>query len=451
MLIEDFFETDVLVIGGGPAGIAAAVAAARAGVKTCLIERYGFLGGAATAGLVGPFMSCFSLDGKTKVVGGVFDEILDKLLALDGAVPPTETGAGKCWSSFITAGHWGVTPFDSELLKIAADELVAEAGVDVHFHTLFMLPIKAGNTAQGAIVATKSGFVLIKALVVIDASGDADFAARSGVPTHKGRSEDGATQPMTLFFLVGNVNDEKVEKFAARYSADQLFSDLIRKAQAKGEFSIPRDRVRIYRTPRPGVWRVNMTRLQNLDGTDYRDLTRAEILGRQQVLEVFRFLRKYIPGFESATLLAIAPQVGVRETRRIEGEYVLSHEDLLKGKIFEDAIACGGYPIDVHDPKGTGVHFITTANVYTIPYRCLLPKTIDNLLVAGRCISATHEALGAVRVMPICFATGQAAGTAAACSIKLGVPPRFVEYKHIKDSLLNQKAILPETLKLEQF
>jgi len=439
-------RADVLVIGGGPAGIAAAIASARTGASTFLVEQQGFLGGAATASLVGPFMSCLSLDGTTKVIDGIFGEVVDRMVSIGGALPSGETGAGKGYSSFITMSHHGVTSFEPYALKIVADQLVQEAEVKILLHSTFLQPIIEAGELRGAIIATKSGLMALYAKVTVDTTGDADVAFRAGAEMVKGREKDGLMQPATLFFRVGNVNDTIVEENGKHYADGTLFRDYIDKARGVGDFKIPRDRIGIYKTPTQGIWRVNTTRVLGVDGTSVDDLTRAEIEGRQQVIQLMRFFRKYLPGFENAILIGIAPNIGVRETRRIIGEYVLTEQDLVTGKLFDDSIACCGYEIDIHSLIGDGSRDEAVANIYSIPYRSLVPKTLDNLLVAGRCLSATHVASSATRVMPPCFATGQAAGTAAALASRESILPREVVPDILRATLKGAGAILPEDI-----
>ena len=444
-------QVDVLVVGGGPAGIGAAVSAARGGAKTALVEQYGFLGGAATAGLVGPFMTSFSRDGERQITAGVFDEIVRRLEAIGGAVHPSRVRSGSPESGFYVFGHDHVTPFDSEALKLVAGEMVVQSGVSLWLHTRFVEPMMEGHWIRGAIVHSKSGLQAIAARIVVDCTADADVAHLAGAPTLKGRPEDGLTQPMTLFFRVGGVDDGAVAAYARAHPEEEgrLFHHLVEQAKQEKRFSIARDKVGVYRSLRPGVWRVNTTRMQMLDGTDARDLTQAELMGRRQVAELMALFRESLPGFENAVLLEVAPQVGIRETRRIVGDFVLTIEDLNVGRHFEDVIALGSFPVDLHPEVGDGggtdeglSRGLTTAPVYGVPYRALLPKGVEHLLVAGRCISGEREALAAIRIMPMCFATGQAAGAGAALAVQDEVSPREVRVERLHAMLREGGAIL---------
>ena len=442
-------ETELLVVGGGPAGIAAAIAGARNGARTMLLERYGYLGGNLTAGLVGPCMTSYSLDGEQQLIKGIFEELVLRMEAVGGALHPSKIPAGSPYCGFITYGHDKVTPFDPEAVKFAALEMCQEAGVQIQFHTMVVDALVEDGAVRGVVTASKSGLEAIRAAITVDCSADADVAVRAGAAWEQGRAEDGLVQPMTLFFRVAGVDDAKVEEYVSAHPDDyRPFAQLVAKAREAGDFPIPRKGVGLYKTLEPGVWRINTTRLHFKDGTDVRSLTEAEIEGRQQVQTLLRFFRAYLPGFENCRLLDTAATMGVRETRRIVGEYVLTVEDLARGTEFDDVVALCGYPVDIHSPTGDGGGAdgsYTTANVYQIPYRSLVPKDVDGLLVAGRCISATHEALGAIRVMPPAFAMGEAAGTAAAIALEYRVEPRRVDVPTLQGLLLRRGAYLGET------
>lgn len=443
-------ETEVLVIGAGPAGIAAAIAAARNGARTLLVERYGFLGGNLTAGLVGPCMTSYSLDGQQQLIRGIFDEFVRRMERMGGALHPENIPAGSEYCGFIVFGHDKVTPFSPEAAKQVALEMCLEAGVELLLHTMVADTLVEEGRVAGVVALSKSGLGLIRAGITIDCSADADVATRAHVPYHLGRESDGLTQPMTLFFRVANVDDDVVKAYVAAHPEDyRPYASLVAQARAAGEFSIPRKGVGMYKTLDPGVWRINTTRIQRVDGTNASDLTKAEIEGRRQVQELLAFFRKWLPGFERSTLLDTATQIGVRETRRIVGDYTLTVEDLAVGREFPDVIALAGYPVDLHSPTGDGGGTdgaYQTANIYQIPYRCLVPSGVEQLLVAGRSISATHEAMAATRVMPPAFAMGEAAGTAAAIAIEHGITPRTVDIPQLQRALLRQNAYLGEEL-----
>ena len=410
-------EHDVIVAGGGTAGVAAAVAAARNGADTILIERYGFLGGTMTAGLVNPFMTFHA--GKEQIIKGIFQEIIDRLKDMDGYDEKTKA-------------------FDNEVMKIVLDQMIKETGVKLLLHTYIAdALVTKGNAIRGVEAYNKSGRQVVLGRVIIDATGDGDVAVMAGAPYEKGREEDGLTQPMTLNFRMGGVD---VERMPSREKINKLFEE----AKAKGEIKIPRENVLYFLTTRKGEIHFNTTRIVKVDGTKADDLTYAEIEGRRQMVELIKFLKEKVSGFENAYLMMSAVQVGVRETRRIIGEYVLTGEDIVKARKFSDVIARGSYPIDIHSPTGEGtiIKRLPPGESYDIPYRCIVPKKVENLLIAGRCISCTHEAQAAIRVIPIVVAIGQAAGTAAALAAKLHVSPREMDVSLLQETLKKQGAIL---------
>jgi len=404
----------VLVAGGGPAGLAAAVAAARRGAATLLIERYGFLGGMATAGLVNPFMGWHA--GGEPLVAGIFQQTLDRMRAAGGY-----------------GGKRQPRAFDPEVLKLVADELCAEAGVQLRLHTL----LTRAEVEQGRIARVrsegKSGTREWAAEIYIDCTGDADLAFHAGVPCDEGRAEDGLTQPMTLNFRMAGV---ALSRMPGRKKINRLFDA----AKATGRVDCPRENVLLFHTLRPGVVHFNTTRVTCLSPTSSEGLTRAETEARRQAHELARFLISDVPGFERAYLQQCAPQIGVRESRRIRGDYALTEDDVLGARKFLDGIARSNYPVDIHSPTGAGtvIRAVPEGDYYEIPYRCLLPLEIDNLLVAGRCISATHEAQASLRIMPTCFAMGEAAGVAAAMAAQRGVSLRELPAEELRQALRDQ-------------
>ena len=408
---------DVLVAGGGPAGLAAAIASARNGADTLLIERYGVLGGMATAGLVNPFMTYWA--GEEQIIRGILDELIERL---------TKLGA---------YGKGSRTAFDPEAFKLVADRMCAESGVRVLLHTSLTDVTMDGPSIRSVETFGKSGKRAATAKVYVDATGDADLAFMAGAQCEKGRLEDGLTQPMTLNFRVGRVD-------MSRIPPRDEFNRLYDQAKTDGLLTCPRENVLMFLTTREGEVHFNQTRITGADGTSSEDLTRAEIEGRRQAWEFLSFLRRDVSGFEDAEILMSGPQVGIRESRRVIGDYVLTEEDVLGARKFADVISRGSYSIDIHSPTGAGtvIKRLQPGESYDIPYRCLVPLGIGNLLIAGRPISATHEAHSSLRIMPICIAIGQAAGTAAALATKEGISPRDLAVPLLQQVLRSQGANL---------
>jgi len=376
----------------------------------------------ATTALVHPWMSYFA--GDRPIIAGVFAEIV-------AALKPR--GAYKDSEHFGNRHHC----FYPESLKQVLLELLQASGVNMLFHSFVTgVNIKNGRITS-LLLASKSGLEEIFPTLVIDASGDGDIAAWAGAPYEKGRPQDGLMQPMTLHFRMARVAWEKVP---SREDMNHLYLT----AKASGEINCPRENLLWFDTTIPDQIHFNTTRVTQVDGTDKADLTRAEIESRRQVQEIVAFLQKRVPGFQQAYLSQTGAQIGVRETRRIKGEYVLTGEDVLTAKKFPDGIALSSYPIDVHNPAGEGtvLKYLSPGEFYAIPYRCLVPQKIDNLLVAGRPISTTHEAHASTRVQVVCYATGQAAGVAATLALQNNLSPREATAIEIQQALRKQGAIL---------
>jgi hypothetical protein len=443
-------DTDVLVVGGGPAGLGAAVGAADAGARVVLAERYGFLGGNATAALVMPLMSFHTQHHQPErrgvttllptdhgpgdpVVAGVLARLLERLVKAGGAIPPS-----------LATGY--VVPFDPEWFKLAALDLLDEAGVQFLFHA-FASGVLGGSKVEGAVFETKSGPVAIRAKVVVDCTGDADLAVQAGAPHEVGRA-DGLVQPMTLMFRMAQFGHAAFEEYVKRnpkqWRGVHGLWDLVREATQAGVLKLPREDILFFGTPHEGEVSVNSTRVTRVNGTDVWDLSYAEWKSRQQMRQIAEFLREYVPGFEDSYVVQSGVNVGVRETRRILGDYQLTADDVLSARKFPDAIARGAYPVDIHNPEGSGTILkrLPPGEAYDIPLRCLMPRGAEGLVVAGRCISGTHEAHSSYRVMPIVMATGQAAGICAAIAARSGVMPRAVGAPQVQRELVRQKASL---------
>ncbi len=390
---------DLIVCGGGLTGTAAAVAAAQEGLRVLIVEKSGFLGGAAVNCYVNPFMPyTIRLNGKRVMISrGIFAQIISKLAGMGGIAKE------------------GDMVFNEECLKIILDELTSKSNVDVLFHTTLISAETDGASVRKITVANKSGITELETGYFIDATGDGELAAAAGAGFHVGREEDGQCQPMTLCFRIGNVDREKFDK-----TTYHQIKEAYNKAQSEGRISDPREDVLWFNYTVRDVIHFNTTRVLNLSPIDAVDLSKAEKEGRRQMYEIYLFLKKDIPGFENSVLLSSAPEIGIRESRMIDGEYVITKDDIIGCKKFDDSICVGAYEIDIHSPDGSGTTHISIPDgeYYTIPYRALIPKGFDNMLAAGRCISSTHEAQAAYRIMPICCCMGEAAGAAAALAFK---------------------------------
>lgn len=455
-------DCDVAVIGGGPAGVAAAIAAARTGARTVLIEPSSFLGGAGTGSLVGPWMTNYFQD--KQVIRGVFQEIVDALVACEGSTGTVKCPYDKPCSTQGTGGH--ITPFDTEILKFVLSKLTMEAGVKLQLNTYVDDVMAANGTIISLGLRSKSSKALLRAKQYVDATGDGDISVAAGARFDFGRQGDGLVQPVSSLFKMSYVNidafidytmahrDELVwvtypilpsvlpDHFARRMVALSGFNGQVAEAKAKGELNVGRERLTLFSDYRDGDVLFNATRVNRIDGTNNDDLVRAELSLREQVMSVAAFARRYLPGFERASLASAASRVGVRETRRIVGDYTLTQDDVLRGNKFEDSIAKGCFPIDIHSPTDHTNVWTELDDAYDIPFRSLLPAGLDNVLVAGRCLSATHEALASIRVQSHCMATGQAAGLAAALAAQQRVTTREISVAGLQKALREQGAIV---------
>ena len=421
-------ETEVLVLGGGPAGIAAATAAARSGAKTMLLERYGFLGGMGTAAMVTNFCGLHACINGTvqQIVHGVADDILHRLAKLDGLREPHVVTNAEGLKT-------GAQAYDNAAYKVATDDLLVSAGVDVRFHTFAVDAITDNGKIEAVLIETKSGRAAISSDMFIDCSGDADLATWAGVPYEKGGSDGFMAYP-TMMFRIADVESD----VAMAEGAPQLKA-LIAEANASGKFKLPRKAGIIRPQTHDSEWRANLTQISRdgapVDGSDWDDIGYAEIEGRKQAIEYFRFLKEMVPGFANAYMLELAPQIGIRETRRIIGSYQLTGEDVLECRDFDDSIGCSGWPLETHVLGDVEWKFLAGRGYHQIPFSTTLPTGIENLLVAGRCASTTQEGQASLRVSGPCFAMGQAAGTAAAMARKAGLAPAKLDVPTLQQQL----------------
>ena len=407
---------DVIVVGSGPAGMAAAITSGRSGAKTLLIESLGRVGGISTSGMMSHFTG--------RCANKLYLEILDRAKSKNHYFPELE-------KKYI----------DPELLTLTYIEMLEEANVDILLYTTFCDVLMEGNTVNGIICHNKNGFYKYDAKVVIDASGDGDVAEKSGVEYFKGRESDGKMQPATLMFKVGGVDTGRAV-FPGSFETLVQTNKGELQALAKERLPHPLGHVLLYRSTLPGIVTCNMTNVTDIDGTRAEDLTRAEIVCRKQMPLIVDFLREYVPGYENCYIIGSASLIGIRETRHFKGLKTITEQEISAAVQHEDAVVFDAhFNFDVHNISGAGLdktgcqHNFTQSNGYTIPYGCLIPEKIDGLLLSGRNISGTHMAHSNFRAMPICVGIGEACGIAAAIAAGSGRQPRNVDPAEIREAL----------------
>ena len=410
---------DVAVIGGGFAGVAAAIAAAREGSRVLLVEKGNSLGGAAVNCLVNPFMPYSTKIGgvKTDLCSGIFKEIRDRLGACGGMLYNT---------------------FLEEELKLLLNDMMQEYGVDILFHAYIFDVRREADKIESVSLATRSGVVSVGADYFVDATGDAQLAYLAGCPTVLGRESDNLCQPMTLCFRLGNVD------VTAFYESKNELNAAYKAAREAGEIQNPREDILVFKTPIPNVLHFNTTRVVKHDPTSPEDVTRAEILAREQVREVYEFMKKHTKGLENSFLMMTAAEIGVRESRMIVGDYVLNEADCRAFTKFEDSVAACNYDIDIHNPEGSGTshYYFPEGEYYTIPYRSLIPLGASNMLVAGRCISSDHGAQASYRIMPTVCSIGEAAGVAVGIAFANRCATRDIDVKVLQRVLKDNGAFI---------
>lgn len=431
---------DVLVVGAGPAGIAASISAARSKKEVLLVENFGVLGGTSTVSLVTtlPYRFILLKDGKRKIYEGIFKEFVDRLVSCEGiSISPEET---KVWNMYHPDIHGTMIPADPEIMKYIYAKMVRESGIKVMLHTHTVDVIKEEETLKGIIVENISGRQAIMADRIVDATGNADLAARAGAPFHLGKeNHPEKTLPWSLIFYIGNVDVEKLAEYMAIYDPD--LRKAIDRGLEEGELSLENRmdasgflgrashiRVRLYHSKcRPREVIVHGAHAVNLNATSAEDLTKGEFSCRDQMIDLYKYLKKRVPGFEKSYVSASGFKVGIRESRRIDGEHLLKMEEAESGKDFDDVVLRS--TLSLFEKRGV---------VYSIPYGCLIPKKIENIIVAGRCISVEPELMDSIREIPVCMATGQAAGVAASLSAAAKVPLRDLDIRSLQNGLIAQ-------------
>lgn len=444
---------DIIVAGAGPSGMTAAISAARNGAKVLLIDKNGFLGGMNTAGLVGPLMT-FHCDDK-QIIKGIAQEIVDRLIKKGGSIGHVPDPIGMVAT---------ITPIEPEILKQVYFEMAfEEKNIDLLLHTFVSGVEKSEAIVKSITCVNKSGTTTYEAKLFIDATGDGDVAAAAKAKFDEGRKSDDLCQPMTMMFKLGGVQFDSIRAYIKenpeqfilgenidleKYVAVSGYFDQITKAKEHGDFDIMRDRVLLFQGINPGEAFVNMSRIIKLRGTDANDLTQGEVIVHKQIDEIVAFLKKYIDGFQNCYIVQTAATIGVRESRRFKCKYTLSLDDVLQGRDFEDGVATCAFPVDIHDPNGSELCWVRTtkSSYYSIPYATMLLTSIDNMVVTGRCIGASHKAMASSRVSPTAMALGEAAGAAAALAIKQGKSSfSDVDVNELRALLKKQGAVVDKT------
>ena len=440
--VQKEYDCDVLVCGGGVSGFAAAVSAAICGAKTILIESGGFLGGTATKGLVAPFMTCYDADGKERIIKGIYSKLEQRLVEANGAIPPEKCLGGDSYSGYRTKGHIGVMPFDFETIKIVFEQMCLESGVKLLYHTNLIGCDKEGKNISCVYAADSNNIISIRAKMFIDTTGSAVLAYKAGADIMRG-NDDEILQTSSMFFVISGVNKKIMDDHMSKTfeMSERFFMDIIEQGKKDGTFPNGTRKIRIFENPN-GTYTVNMAQIDDqLNELDGEEITKGEIAQRLQIQKLIEFMRKNIPGLENIELVATASDLGIRESRRIVGKTVFCLEDIQHAKKFEDRIAVCANSIDIHQKDRVKYTAHVGANYY-IPLSCLISNSIDNLLTAGKSLSADKYAFAAVRVMPPCIAMGEAAGITAALAATNNMPAGEVPYEDVQKILIENGAFL---------
>ena len=403
---------NLIIVGGGISAVAAAVSAARRDLSVLIIEKFGCLGGALSNSLVYPFMRHSARGTKRNLSAGIFSEIKKR------------------------HADYGDTSW--ETFKFVFDDMIEENGIDVLFHSTVFKAETEGRNIKSVSVATKQGVLQFEADFFIDASGDGELIYMTGCDIQLGREKDNLCQPMTTCFRMNGVD---VKLFKEEQPA---LNELYKKKRAEGEIKNPRENILAFAGLGDDILHLNTTRIVKHNPVDAFEVSKAEMLARKQIFEIFDFLKTNAKSCENASIIYIASHIGVRESRKLKGEYILTGDDIKKMVKFEDTIAVAAYDIDIHSPDGTGTTYYVfkDGNYYYIPYRSLLPKEYDNLMVAGRCLSADHVAHSAVRIMPTCACMGEAAGMAVALALESEKNAHTIDIDTLRQELKKAGAVI---------
>jgi hypothetical protein len=441
---------DLVVCGGGPSGIPAALAAARSGLKALLVEQTGQLGGTGTSAGVSHLLGGRTSDNRAWCVAGIFKEIVEDLTARGGAIDPRNITADGYsphgWGGKVSNLTYGV-PFDPIQMALLLDEKLLEASVDVLYFTGFVDCIVSDEKITHLVLSNKSGLQVVPCKAVVDATGDADVAARSGCRFTKGRDSDGLMTPATLMFHVDHVDQDQLAEYI-NHTDERRFGTLIKQLRSEGKWDFPYEIFISVQLNEKGTLMINTTRICDVDGTDGRSISRGMMQGRREVTKLFTLMRQYFPGFANARIKMVAPVLGIRETRRIIGDFVLCVDDLIQGRSFEDTIGFSGYGWDLPDPKKPSYQPMhcdgaKTKNDYLpIPYRVMVPRPVQNVICPGRAISVERDVLGPLREMAPCYAMGHAAGLAGVQVVNNAVSFSQVDIKQLQQELATQGAVV---------
>lgn len=440
--VQKEYQCDVLVCGGGVSGFSAAVAAARCGSKTVLIESGGFLGGTATKGLVAPFMTCYDAEGKERIIKGLYSELEERLIALNGAVAADKCLGENSYNGYRPMGHKGILPFDQEIIKIVFEQMCLESGVQLLYHTT-LIGCDCQDKNISRVYATDSNDIIsIDAKMFIDTTGSSALAYKAGAETMRG-NENGILQTTSMFFIISGVNTAFVDEHMknTKERRERFYMDAIEQGKKDGTFPCGTPTIRMFENPN-GTYTVNMAQIdEQLNELDNEEVTKGEISQRLQIQKLIKFMRENIPVLENIELVATASDLGIRESRRIVGKTVFRLEDIKQCRRFEDRIAVCANSIDIHEKNRVNYTTHVGANYY-IPLSCLISNNINNLLTAGKSLSADKYAFAAVRVMPPCIAMGEAAGITAALAAMKGLAAGDIPYEEVQNILINNGAYL---------